>query len=507
MGGCAELAGGLLEELAARDPGLAGGEGARRLLTQVENSVEKTARYAEHHLGSESSLLGLKGDELFRAAEGSLVYGHPFHPTPKSSEGFSAEDLGRYAPELGASFRLRYFAAAPEIMAEAFVDGSDKGLVVSHAVLAEARRMLSPARRGYRLIPCHPWQADYLLGWPEVRELLDAGLLVHLGELGERAYPTSSVRTVWSPGHAYSFKLPLNVRITNFVRVNPEDQLDRALDVGRVLGPLREGLPYPDFEVLLEAGYRTISPPSAPAGSRLRLAESFATVFRENPAATGETPVVVASLLEESPGGKVPPLLEALEMAADSRGETLSPFLCERWLGRYLEVSLVPLLKLFLEHGIGAEAHVQNSMVALRSGWPARFYVRDLEGISISRERAGRSGMFGGRLPEDSPALYPDREAWKRLKYYFFVNHLGHLVRTLALYSGRDEASLWGVVARVLREAGPIDAPDGEAFVWELLEGRTLPAKANLISRLGDRGERPVYVPVANPLAGHGVIA
>ena len=57
-------------------------------------------------------------EEITRQAEQSLLLGHPFHPTPKSAEGISDDDLERFAPELGASFRLHYWAVAPELLVE-----------------------------------------------------------------------------------------------------------------------------------------------------------------------------------------------------------------------------------------------------------------------------------------------------------------------------------------------------------------------------------------------------
>ena len=66
------------------------------------------------------------------------------------------------------------------------------------------------------------------------------------------------------------------------------------------------------------------------------------------------------------------------------------------WLERYLEVSLRPLTRLLVRHGIGLEAHTQNSLVALDDGWPARFVVRDLEGVSLNRDHPAAGGGFGG---------------------------------------------------------------------------------------------------------------
>ncbi|ARU61545.1 hypothetical protein CBW65_11385 [Tumebacillus avium] len=115
----------LLTEVGQRDPDAA--SRSRRvadLVAQVQNSIEKTTRFVEHHTEYGANLWELTGGERTKRAESGLVFGHPFHPTPKSSEGFSADDLGLYAPELHASFTLCYFAAAPELVQEAWVEGT-----------------------------------------------------------------------------------------------------------------------------------------------------------------------------------------------------------------------------------------------------------------------------------------------------------------------------------------------------------------------------------------------
>ena len=504
---CRELAAALLQELACSEPDESDrNDRVNAMLSRIENSIEKTSKYIQRSLRPGVSLWEQTGGQRFCAAEQSLIYGHPFHPTPKSSEGFSPDDLERYAPELGASFVLHYFAASPELVAECLPETTGEEMMPAK-VLEAARQQLGSLRRHYRLMPCHPWQAQYLKNVAEVTELIEAGQLIDLGPLGNPVYPTSSIRTVWDPEHAYMFKLPLNVRITNFVRVNPTEQLKRTVDAGRVLARLRDEIPYSEFGVLLEAGYRTLTVPAGSEEQGGSLAESFGVIFRENPVRDsvnkkqlegGDAPTVVAALLEQPPRANEAPVWEAVRMAAAAKRTMSDRAFLGKWLERYLEIALSPVLWLFLERGISVEAHVQNSMVTLQNGWPIRFWIRDLEGVSISRERALNDGLFG--LPEDSPAFYPDEEAWNRLKYYFFVYHLGHLIHTLALYGEVDELALWQVVSEVLQTSGLFEGEERKPYLRDLLESEGLPAKANLASGFQNRGETPLYVEIPNPL-------
>ena len=436
------------------------------LAAQIDDSVVRTTRYLEHGHPPRPA----DPQALTRHAEQSLRFGHPFHPTPKSAEGFTAADLAAYAPELGISFVLHYFAIAPEILVEDRLSAAAPW--VPPDVQEQAQRLLGADQGGLALLPVHPWQAGYL----RQRNAVGPGSgLIDLGPLGRPVYPTSSVRTVCDPTFATSWKLPLHVRITNFVRTNPGEHARRALDASRLIQALRPGWVYDGFDVLVETGYRTIDHPA--------LADDITVLYRENPFATRPlAPQVVAGLLEDGPDGEQPELIRSVRQATGDVTE---------WLRRYLEISLLPLLAVFAAHGISLEAHVQNSLLHLEGGWPARFFVRDMEGASVSRQRwAGPCDA----IPAGSPVLYDDAEAWLRLKYYTVTNHLGHLVHVLGQHTQADESRLWRVIQEVLRAVQP------DRYVSDLLESPVLPAKANLISRFADRGERPLYVDIPNPL-------
>ncbi|MDQ4094093.1 MAG: IucA/IucC family siderophore biosynthesis protein, partial [Actinomycetota bacterium] len=419
-----------LESIAARsvEDQPDGRRGRRRqadLAAQIDNSVARMAHYLECGRLPQPDVTDPWA--LTRRAEQSLLFGHPFHPTPKSAEGFSTQDLATYAPELGVSFTMHYFAVAHELLIE---DRVSPASWVPPEVQQQAQRRLGTDRIGYPLLPVHPWQAGYLLQHDAVRTLVAEGGLALLGPLGNEVYPTSSVRTVCDPGFATSWKLPLHVRITNFVRNNPLEHARRAADAGRLLTALRREWTYDGFEVLLETGYRTIDDTA--------LAPDFAVLYRENPFATRQqAPQVVAGLLEENPVGAQPEVLQYVRQATGRREGRLPADHVAQWLRRYLEISLLPLLTVFSEHGVSLEAHVQNSLLHLEDGWPVRFFVRDMEGTSVSRQRweAGSRDV----LSADSPVLYDDAETWLRLKYYVVTNHLGHLVHVLGRHAEVDE--------------------------------------------------------------------
>jgi siderophore synthetase component len=455
----------------------------------VDDSAAKTQVFLER-LPLTGAVDPWHAPNPFLTAEQALRLGHPLHPAAKASTGFGPDDLDRYAPELGAAFPLHWLAVDPALVEERRLD-TVRSLDPPPTLGDAAAARLGSARASWPLLPCHPWQAGYLAGQPAVAGLLATGRVVDLGPLGADVHPTASVRTVWDPASGRQLKLPLSVRITNFVRENDVDQLRRSLDASRALaalGDLSAAVDGPPgtFGVLLELGYRHLRALPAATG----------VLYREGPPMAGAaSPMVVAALLEPDPVDGVPPVVRAVQQAGRGDGDVRA------WLAQYLRLSVRPLTRLLVRHGIGLEAHAQNSLVSLDDGWPARFVVRDLEGASLNRRHARAAGRFGADIAADSPALYDEAEMWHRFAYYLLVNHLGQLIATLAEHLGPSEAELWSVAgARLADEAVRLGNDPAGAPLRRLLDGPTLPAKANLRSLLAGHSEQPAWVDVPNPL-------
>lgn len=500
----------LLDDIALSQQGSAQDDVTQKtgLQQMILNSLQHMESYLAH-----ASMSGPPASLDFNAAEQALLCGHPFHPTPKSLEGFSSADSLAYSPEYGITFPLSCFAAAPEWIGEDWLDPAD-GASDASWIPAEmretARRLLPPECSYYVLLPCHPWQAGYLRSLESVQKLLAEGHLVDLGSTGPAVVPTSSVRTVWNPKERCFYKLSLHIRITNFIRENNEEQLLRTLDASSIVASIKERWQSRRFQILLEKGYRTLEPPQASAPAmREQLMSGFSMIVREAPDEVGSaqgTPYVIASLMEVLPGEREPLLFRAVRESkqVSSGGEVDTNSLpdWQAWFRGYAELTVAPMLRLYAETGISLEAHVQNSMLRLHDGKPSSFIVRDLEGISVNRELAEQQGWIGTIVQRDSPVLYSEEQARHRLKYYFFVNHLSHVVQRLAYYSGQSEMPFWHIASRTLEHLREQALPGSllEHIVCDLLTVPTLPAKANLLSQFHQRGETPLYVDIPNPM-------
>ncbi len=74
--------------------------------------------------------------------------------------------------------------------------------------------------KDFILLPTHPYQINVLRQHPQYMQYSEQGLIKDLGVSGDSVYPTSSVRTVFSKALNIYLKLPIHVKITNFIRTN-----------------------------------------------------------------------------------------------------------------------------------------------------------------------------------------------------------------------------------------------------------------------------------------------
>ncbi|MFI6788487.1 IucA/IucC family protein [Nonomuraea sp. NPDC050383] len=426
---------------------------------QVAASREAVAAILRERAGAEPPA------DPWLASEQALVFGHPFHPSPKARGGDLWE---RYAPETHARFPLRLLAVREDVLAE---EGD-----------ASALDLLGEAPPGHRLLPAHPWQLDLLL------DRLGPALGDALTDLGPGPVvsPTSSVRTVYAPDAGLCLKFSLDVRITNCVRKNAWYELAGAVELTARLGPVFERVRevFPGALWLREPGYR-----SAALGTRLL--EGLGVIVRESPwrvCSPGVAPVLAAALaLDPAAGGPAPYGADAMER--DPLG----------WWTAYVSVVAPPVLDLFFTHGVVLEPHLQNVLVGLdATGLPREAVFRDLEGAKLV---AGRHDL-GGLPSRVAEALTYDAErGWARVVYCLLVNHLTEVAATVAARGG-DELlrELWRAARAVF--AAEADRLGRPLPLPELLAGAPLPAKANLAVRWARAADRAAgYVPIANPLA------
>ncbi|SIR55541.1 Siderophore synthetase component [Aromatoleum tolulyticum] len=470
------------------------------LMEQIRNSVAVNTRVLGLPVPSR-----IPDDpvEAYIDSEQSLTFGHPFHPAPKSRQGFSDEDLARYSPELRTRFPLAWFAVPREDVAQQSL------LAASCAALICAN---APAVAGERVaVPVHPWQAGYLRRHPLVRQALASGRVQDLGTQGPDFFPTSSIRTLYQPGNPYFYKLSLNIRITNCVRKNAWYELESALQVNRVLRPLLPELAreFPGLALMEEPAFLSVDLGDADIEHNREVIEGFGLILRQSVdtlRAPGTVPLLAGSLFGNHYYGeaRTRELLGGLAARERCHPDAVT----ERWFSGYVEQLVHPVLHLFFAHGVVFEPHLQNVVLGLRHGWPAQLFLRDFEGVKLTPARHPAAAMPDISERARASLWYDEEQGWNRIAYCLFVNNLCEVVAQLGAGRPALAARLWSIVSHHLHvyQHRYGNAVSGRR-VNALLAGSPFPAKTNLSNRFFKRADRAsTYVPVTNPLpfAGTG---
>lgn len=487
---------------------------AAELVGRVADSVRRTAAFLAHRRTRPADDCG----SPFLAAEQSLILGHPLHPTPKSREGLSDAEAGLYSPELRGRFPLHWMAVDRSVLTtDSAWTARGRTVAADRLVVDLAEDDLEPPHDTVPL-PLHPWQARELRHRPGVAELLDAGLLHDLGPRGPVWHPTSSVRTVFRPDAEAMLKLSLGLRITNSRRENLRKELERGVEVHRLL---RTGLAdqwraaFPSADDASRAtGFDIVRDPAwlALTGADGEALPGFDVVIRHNPFGPYDDAVCIAGLTSPRPwpdrAGLRSRLADLVATLTRRTGRTGGAVAAE-WFLRYLETVVRPILWLDGTAGVALEAHQQNTLVLLDAdGWPVGGRYRDNQGYYF---RESRRAELDARLPgigTGSDTFVSDAVADERFAYYLAINNVLGLIGAFGAQRLAGEEVLLAAFRRFLADAATAPREHRSPLAQQLLETRTLRCKANLLTRLqgldelvGPVDTQSVYITITNPLS------
>ncbi|MFC3882128.1 IucA/IucC family protein [Bacillus songklensis] len=447
-------------------------------------------------------------EKTFLQSEQSLLIGHQVHPTPKSRQGIDEDEESTFAPERKGAFQIHYFRAANDIVEEGSVLSENASMLIKEEVrkdpfVTQSFKEEYCQEDGFSLIPVHPLQARKLLGREDVCHQIQSGRLSYLGPQGRKFYPTSSVRTVYHPEASFMYKFSIPVKITNSLRVNKRKELERGVEVSRLLqSEIRDQLTvhHPSFQIIQDPAYITLKLETEETG--------FEVVIRENPFQEGNDSrtTLIAALCQDHVAGEASHLANIIYEIAGRENISIAQA-SERWFARYLKVSLRPLYWLYASYGIALEAHQQNSIIKLdEQGYPDIFYYRDNQGYYFMESKAEHLKRLVPGLNEKSDTICADSIAEERFRYYVFFNHLFGLVNAFGVNRLIEEHRLLLVMKEELKDLKKV-LGDHTNLLDSLLYEEKLPCKANLLTRVHDMDElvgslatQSVYVHVTNPL-------
>ncbi|PDZ05891.1 IucA/IucC family siderophore biosynthesis protein [Bacillus cereus] len=479
------------------------GTNPAELMVRVIRSCQNIEVFLKGRIEQTSTLYGFHTS--FIEAEQSLLFGHLTHPTPKSRQGILEWKSAMYSPELKGECQLYYFRAHKSIVNEKSLLFDSTTVILKEELRNDemvSKEFISKYCKEdeYSLLPIHPLQAEWLLHQSYVQDWIEQGVLEYIGPAGKYYMATSSLRTLYHPHSKYMLKFSFPVKVTNSMRINKLKELESGLEgkemLNTAIGEVLEK--FPGFDFICDPAFITLNYGAEESG--------FEVIIRENPfyREHANDATLIAGLVQDAIPGERTRLSNIIHRLADVESRSCEEVSLE-WFRRYMNISLKPMVWMYLQYGVALEAHQQNSVVQLKDGYPVKYYFRDNQGFYFcnSMKEVLNKELTG--IGERTGNLYDDYIVDERFRYYLIFNHMFGLINGFGTAGLIKEEILLSELRSVLESFLPYNR-EPSTFLRELLEEGKMACKANLLTRFFDVDElsnpleQAIYVQVQNPL-------
>ncbi|MET1255526.1 IucA/IucC family protein [Aliikangiella maris] len=470
------------------------------LLTQIENSVANSCLFLTYPANGAPDRLQYDG---FIRSEQSLIWGHAWHPTPKSREGIDDTMLLSISPESGAKFKLPLLAVHNTLLKVLNCEGYEP--------LVALRKLTTqniPAE--FQVLPCHPYQLARFQSTALFKAALALGKIKWLGESQIDWFPTSSVRTLYAPETDYFLKFSLHIRLTNCVRKNAWYELESAIFITELIRKFNAQVKqfFPAFELMEEPASVTIDLSHLSIQQSLnnqaeqinQLSEAFGLLFRsaytQNEVNQFQPRVAAALFADDENFSSV--ALSGIQALATHQSLSYIDA-CHLWFEHYLKNLLPPVFYYFFKLGIIFEPHLQNTVIGFTEHLPSRIQLRDLEGTKLVAEKWSEADLAELSDRARESVIYCREQGYRRIAYCTLINNISEAIHYLSGSNWQLENQLWLMVRQqIIQYQNDFGhEPELEALV----DGDDIPCKCNLMTRLLKQADRQAeYIYLSNPM-------
>ncbi len=369
--------------------------------------------------------------------EQSVIFGHPLHPGSKLRKGMSQTEQKQWAGEWRKDIQLPIVKLPVEYAEDR--GGSDE--------LSQYYPELKQKDIVY--IPVHPWQAKHIL--PTLFSDLK-----HNIQLAETTIPvraSMSLRTMipLNPSMPH-VKTAIGVQTTGATRTVSKNAAHNGPEISQWLNevnnnPLSQQWSK-NLTILSESHSTVFYDPNDPEDRRDR-ARFISVIYRQNPNTVSlptDTLLPAAALLE--PGTTHQTIFEEL-LASQTRWNSKGIL---DFVHHYTRLLIPACLSLLSQGGIAIEAHLQNTVVYLDGNlMPRHFAYRDFGGVRVLPEVAKQLAPLPMKAGSATLAKSLS-DAYSKLVYALFQNHLGEWFRSIARYNLVSEQELWSLTREQVLE-------------------------------------------------------
>ncbi len=486
----------------------------QELKHQIDNSISVTTAFLQtsakhvtsYHHDVQEDKSTVNG---YIDSEQALLWGHAYHPSPKSRQGVDMTSLLAHSPETQSQFALFWFKVDSSLVSYIGKDTKTVLHNIARTLLADSGDLLESVHSDtdsfstdsdtdWVYYPCHPWEADGILANPTIKRAIASGYMIPLGLTGKAVSPTSSVRTLYHDQLSHFIKCSIHVRLTNCIRKNAWYELHSAVYLNDILEKIdySKRLTAPAFKLMLEPGAATLDMttkfPDDDAKSTQFITEAFGMLFRES-FTTDDikylTPQVAAALFTEDRFGDsvIERQLQqhCIHTGQSNHDKPAYDTLACLWFNRYANTLIDGTFDYFFNHGVVFEPHLQNTVIGFHQGLPTCVWIRDLEGTKLVDTMWALDKATGLSERCKQSIRYSKVAGWSRIAYCIFVNNLSEAIFYLcrgAQSAETLEGLLWQHVKDILMNWQLVYGTQPE--IQALLAGGSLPSKTNYKTRL-----------------------
>lgn len=409
-------------------------------------SKETVYHSLEYHRNSDNEL---KYDNDFIHAEQSLLVGHNFHPTPKSRDIWTLDELKSYAPEFNAAFSLYWILVDKDICHQSFSQ-----TFAEHDWLLElfsdecGEAALNKLHENTLPIPMHPWQWMYLHQQNKnIQEYIDSGKIKVLTTAKVKWFATSSLRTLYREDSKFMLKFSMSIKLTNSVRILLTSEVARGLvlhdalatDIGQTF--LAE---CPTFNAMTEpASVCLLDHDGNPIEETIIVAR-INTLINDG----SDNKYMLATLLQDDPFAKQNCLLALIHANKDSSSFKEK---IKKWFAEYLRVVIEPFVIAYAKYGIIMECHQQNIVLELNDGMPSAVYFRDCQDHAYSQLGYQLFADDIAELKNNPKCVADERIGMHYFIYQVFINSTCNVISTLAKSNVIHEIELFADLHQYLQ--------------------------------------------------------
>lgn len=392
-------------------------------------------------------------DEMLTFFEQWCINGHLMHPTPKSKNGLSVEDLVKYSSEAKKYFKLELVAVKRDLSIYncnndmSYDDYMKSVLKSDYEKLKDTFKNYNLSWEDYYIIPVHPWQYSYILNNNiEIlnnKILTDKDLFKIKSDINIEGKALISFRSLFLKGIGKFVKLPMEVQITSSRRHLSTRASHHAVYISKILSTIKQNN---GVSSKFEFENENVS---------VHISKYIGTIYREsiNNLAGGNNIVMpVAAFYENSPVNDGKTILEdLLDLYAKANNFVCIDEAVISFFEKYVKLMTDDVIRLLTIYGIALEAHLQNSIIVLENYSPEKVIIRDGEAINICLNRLKVDFPDHKFFPGSWNVIDGPRDCQKVIMHSLITSNIGQLIYHICHRYSMDEKILWNIVKNTLK--------------------------------------------------------